>query len=92
MVKDVHRIIKPALFKTDWAETFDRPRLLHSTLSDIRPVAGQWSLGSGVKRSRDRGVVGCISTSEASNCLLARISFCIQLRTFIPVESSSAWH
>lgn len=38
---------------------------------------------------------GGISTSRASVCQqlsLGWISVCIQLRTFIPVESSSAWH
>lgn len=69
-------------------------------LSDLWPVAPSRPLSPKCRsqRSRERDGVssqGGISTSGASVCQqlsLAWISFCIQLRTFIPVESSSAWH
>lgn len=72
----------------------------------ILPVSDPWRVAPSrpvspqcrSRRSHDRDGVssqGGISTSRAFVCQqlsLAWISICIQLRTFIPVESSSAWH
>lgn len=72
-------------------------------VSDLWPVAPNRPVRPQCRsqRSHDRnsislwgggGVSAPLGPQYASNCLLAWISFCIQLQTFIPVESSSAWH